>query len=84
MDTLQIMKKIVPEEMTALVRRYRILRAIRLLQPVGKDWPQRNRKTAYAAVDSGFKGRNECDRRRRKNTHGYGTIYKIYRWYYCF
>ena len=36
MDTLQMMKKIVPEEMTALVRRYRILRAIRLLQPVGR------------------------------------------------
>ena len=36
MDTLQMMKKIAPEEMTALVRRYRILRAIRLLQPVGR------------------------------------------------
>ena len=36
MDTLQMMKKIAPEEMTALVRRYRILRAIRLLEPVGR------------------------------------------------
>ncbi len=35
-NTLQMMKKIAPEEMTALVRRYRILRAIALLEPVGR------------------------------------------------
>ncbi|MEY8320779.1 sugar-binding domain-containing protein [Lachnospiraceae bacterium 46-61] len=35
-STLQMMKKIAPEEMTALVRRYHILRAIRLLEPVGR------------------------------------------------
>ena len=36
LDTLQMMKKIAPEEMTAIVKRYRILRTIHLLEPVGR------------------------------------------------
>lgn len=35
-DTLQMMKKIAPDEIATLVKRYRILRAIELLEPVGR------------------------------------------------
>ena len=35
-NTLQMINKIAPEEMSALVRRYRILRAIAVLEPVGR------------------------------------------------
>lgn len=35
-NTLQMIKKIAPEEISALVRRYRILRTIALLEPVGR------------------------------------------------
>ena len=36
LNTLQMMKKIAPDEITALVRKYHILRAISLLEPVGR------------------------------------------------